>query len=125
MSAAEGQTAPYEELLGVGRRIADDVISFAHANNVTQIIIGKSTRARWFEMLHGSVVHDLLRKAGNISVHVIAAAGETAPAKPARTLAITCSRSTSHSTSSPPTADRTGSARRSACTGASRSSCGR
>jgi len=30
---------------GVGRRIADDVISFAHANNVTQIIIGKATRS--------------------------------------------------------------------------------
>ena len=30
---------------GVGRRIADDVIDFAHANNVTQIIIGKSTRS--------------------------------------------------------------------------------
>src|SRR6516162_2465412 len=27
---------------GIGRRIADDIISFAHANNVTQIIIGKS-----------------------------------------------------------------------------------
>ena len=30
---------------GVGRRIADDVIGFAQANNVTQIIIGKSTRS--------------------------------------------------------------------------------
>jgi K+-sensing histidine kinase KdpD len=30
---------------GVGRRIADDVIHFAQANNVTQIIIGKSTRS--------------------------------------------------------------------------------
>src|SRR6185295_3314040 len=30
-------------------RIADDVIGYAHANNVTQIIIGKSTRSRWFE----------------------------------------------------------------------------
>src|SRR5258705_6139753 len=57
---------------GVGRRIADDVISFAHANNVTQIIIGKSARSRWFEILHGSVVHDLVRRSGNISVHVIA-----------------------------------------------------
>src|SRR5262245_10124772 len=53
-------------------RIADDIISFAHANNVTQIIIGKSTRTRWFEILHGSVVHDLVRRSGNISVHVIA-----------------------------------------------------
>jgi two-component system sensor histidine kinase KdpD len=54
------------------RRIADDVIAYAHSNNVTQIIIGKSTRSRWFEILHGSVVHDLVRRAGNISVHVIA-----------------------------------------------------
>jgi two-component system sensor histidine kinase KdpD len=61
------------------RRIADDLISFAQKHNVTHIIIGKSARSRWFEILHGSVVHDLLRRAGNISVHVIAgdeAAGE-------------------------------------------------
>ncbi len=54
------------------RSIADDVIAYAHAHNVTQIIIGKSTRSRWFEILHGSVVHDLVRRSGNISVHVIA-----------------------------------------------------
>ena len=47
---------------GVGRRIADDVIHFAHANNVTQIIIGKSTRSWWFELMRGSVVHDLVRR---------------------------------------------------------------
>ena len=35
---------------GGGRRIADDVIGYAQANNVTQIIIGKSTRSRWFEI---------------------------------------------------------------------------
>ncbi len=62
---------------GVGRRIADDVINFAHANNVTQIIIGKSTRSWWFELMRGSVVHDLVRRAGNISVNVIA--GEELP----------------------------------------------
>jgi two-component system sensor histidine kinase KdpD len=48
------------------------VVNFAHANNVTQIVIGKSTRSRWFEILHGSVVHELVRSSGNISVHVIA-----------------------------------------------------
>src|SRR5712671_6260051 len=63
-----------------GRSIADDVISFAHANNVTQIIIGKSTRSWWFEIMRGSVVHDLVRRAGNISVNVIA--GEELPAAP-------------------------------------------
>src|ERR1700716_4309616 len=65
---------------GVGRRIADDVIGFAHANNVTQIVIGKSTRSRWFEIMRGSVVHDLVRRAGNISVNVIA--GDELAAQP-------------------------------------------
>jgi two-component system, OmpR family, sensor histidine kinase KdpD len=64
----------------VGRSIADDVINFAHANNVTQIIIGKSTRSRWFEIMRGSVVHELVRRAGNISVHVIP--GDELPAVP-------------------------------------------
>ncbi len=68
-------------------RIADDVIGYAQANNVTQIIIGKSARTRWFEILHGSVVHDLVRRSGNISVHVIAGdsvAGEPIPRKSTR-----------------------------------------
>src|SRR5690349_16221682 len=60
---------------GGDRSIADDVISFAQANNVTHIVTGKSTRSRWFEILHGSVVHELVRRSGNISVHVIAGEG--------------------------------------------------
>ncbi len=55
-----------------GQRIADDVLGYAQSSNATQIIIGKSTRSRWFELLNGSVVHDLIRRSGNISVHVIA-----------------------------------------------------
>ena len=57
---------------GGGRRIADDVLAYAHANNVTQIIVGKAKRPRWFEALNGSVVFDLVRHAGDISVHVMA-----------------------------------------------------
>jgi two-component system, OmpR family, sensor histidine kinase KdpD len=57
---------------GGDRNIADDVVGYAHAHNATQIIIGKSTRSRWFEIVHGSVVHELVRRSGNISVHVIA-----------------------------------------------------
>jgi two-component system sensor histidine kinase KdpD len=72
---AEALTIP-----GVGRRIADDVVNFAHANNVTQIIIGKSTRSWWFELMRGSVVHDLVRRAGNIGVHVIP--GDELPSGP-------------------------------------------
>ena len=64
----------------LGRRIADDVIGFAQTNNVTQIIIGKSARSWWFQLKQGSVVHDLVRRAGNISVNVIA--GEELAADP-------------------------------------------
>ena len=73
---------------GGDSRISDDVVNFAQANNITQIVIGKSTRSRWFELLHGSVVRDLLRRCGNISVHVIAGEEldkETIPKKTVRT----------------------------------------
>ena len=69
-------------------RIADDVIAFAQANNITQVIVGKSTRSRWFELLNGSVVRDLSRACGNISLHIIAGeeiAGEPLPKKTVRT----------------------------------------
>src|SRR6202795_3962045 len=90
MRLAEALGAETLSIPGVGRRIADDVIHFAQANNVTQIIIGKATRSWWFETRRGSVVHDLVRRAGNISVNVIAGeelAAEPVPKKTVRTAA--------------------------------------
>lgn len=72
MRLAETLGADVLSIPSVERRIADDVLNFARANNVTQIVVGKSTRSWWFELVRGSVVHDLVRRAGNISVHVIA-----------------------------------------------------
>src|SRR5258705_1507960 len=54
-----------------GGSIAEDLIAYSRANNVTQIVLGKSERPRWFELINGSVVHDLVRHSGNITVHVI------------------------------------------------------
>jgi two-component system, OmpR family, sensor histidine kinase KdpD len=79
-------------LPAAARRIADDVLSFARKNNVTHIIIGKSTRSRWFEILHGSVVHELVRKAGNISVHVIAGEELAVEPSPAKSITATASK---------------------------------
>jgi two-component system sensor histidine kinase KdpD len=85
-----------EQLGGVSMRlpggssIARDIVAYAHDNNVTQIILGKSERPRWFELLYGSVVHDLLRHAGSISVNVIAGehlAGDPIPKKTVKTKA--------------------------------------
>ncbi|HEY0522241.1 MAG TPA: sensor histidine kinase KdpD [Stellaceae bacterium] len=55
-----------------GRKVAADIVSYAEANNFTHIVVAKSARSRWSELLHGSVPQDLIRCAGGISVHVIA-----------------------------------------------------
>ena len=69
-----------------GRSIAEDIMAFAGANNVTQIVIGKSRRSRWFELVNGSVVHDLLRRSGTISVHVISGEDLVAEGVPQKTV---------------------------------------
>ena len=35
-----------------GSHIADEIIDYARANNITQIILGRSARSRWHELLH-------------------------------------------------------------------------
>jgi len=63
-----------------GRDIAQTILDFARKNNITQILIGKSERSRWFELLNGSVVRDLMRDSGAISVTaVMAKAGPASP----------------------------------------------
>jgi two-component system sensor histidine kinase KdpD len=48
------------------------VLSFAYQQRVTQILVGEPLRSRWQELLRGSFVNRLIRKASNIDVHVIA-----------------------------------------------------
>ena len=62
-----------------GRRIADDVLAYARSANVNHIVVGKAARSWAFELLNGSVVHDLVRRSGSISVHVVAGEAAAAP----------------------------------------------
>lgn len=62
-----------------GQHIAAEIVRYAAANNVTHIVIGKPQKPQWREWLQGSVSHDLIRHAGDISVHVIAGAVEAPP----------------------------------------------
>ncbi|TDK35039.1 sensor histidine kinase KdpD [Rhizobium deserti] len=48
-----------------------DIIAYANANNFTHIIVGRPGKPRWRQILQGSVTHELIRHAGDISVHVI------------------------------------------------------
>jgi two-component system sensor histidine kinase KdpD len=71
-----------------GHGIAKDILSFARANNVTQVIVGTAPRTWWSGLWRNSVVQGLVGHAGNISVHVIAGdnlAADPLPKKTVRT----------------------------------------
>nr|WP_198598375.1 sensor histidine kinase KdpD [Mangrovicella endophytica] len=67
-----------------GQNPAQEILRYAAANNYTHIIVGKPNRPRWREFFEGSVSHDLIRHAGDISVHVISpsATAEAAGRRP-------------------------------------------
>lgn len=54
-----------------GQDVAHDIIHYAEANNFSYVVVGKPDKPRWRELIEGSVSHDLIRGAGDISVHVI------------------------------------------------------
>ncbi len=70
-----------------GPRVADELLRYARAHNVTRMVIGKPTHARWRDRLKGSLVNQLVRGSGDIEVHFIAGdeAPPSSPEKPERT----------------------------------------
>lgn len=54
-----------------GNSVAEAVLHFAHERNITKIITGKPLRPRWFEILRGSVIDQILRESGSIDVYVV------------------------------------------------------
>ena len=65
-----------------GESVADALLEFARARNVTRIIVGKPTRTRWRELLRGSLVDVVVRGSGDIDVHVISGDRDDAPRPP-------------------------------------------
>ena len=55
-----------------GADVAKALMQVGHDKNVGSIIIGHSRHGRLHELLRGSVVHKLLRLAGDVDVHVVA-----------------------------------------------------
>ena len=53
-----------------GQAVAEDIVRHASTHNFNHIVVGKPSKSRWRELFEGSVTHDLIRQAGNISVHV-------------------------------------------------------
>ncbi|HEX5949606.1 MAG TPA: universal stress protein, partial [Actinomycetota bacterium] len=52
--------------------VVDAVLAYAYRNHVTQVVVGESMRSRWAEVLRGSVVNELIRRASNLDIHLIA-----------------------------------------------------
>lgn len=55
-----------------GERPAEALLALARQRNVTRIVCGKPTHARWRDFVYGSLLDDLVRGSGDIDVHVIA-----------------------------------------------------
>jgi two-component system sensor histidine kinase KdpD len=55
---------------------ADGVIQFARANNVTHIVTMASRGSRWRDFLHPSLAQEIVRRAGEMSVHVVPDRGD-------------------------------------------------
>ena len=54
-----------------GTKLSSSILDYADANNVTDIVIGKTVRSKWKDLLFGSVVYDVIRNSKNKHVHVI------------------------------------------------------
>jgi two-component system sensor histidine kinase KdpD len=54
-----------------GHDIAGEILAYARKQNVNLIVLGKPVRARWREVLFGSVVDEVVRRSGEIDVHIV------------------------------------------------------
>jgi two-component system sensor histidine kinase KdpD len=64
-----------ETVLIPGQDVADTIIDYARANNVTHIIVAKP-RVRWRQLFGASVTQQVINRAGGINIHVIEAPPE-------------------------------------------------
>jgi len=54
-----------------GQDMAATVLDFAGGRNVTKILVGRSRRSRWWRLILGSFVEELLERSGPIDVYVL------------------------------------------------------
>jgi two-component system sensor histidine kinase KdpD len=54
-----------------GSNVADELLRFAQAENVTEIVVGRSLRSWWVELVRGSIVPRLVRNTSNIDIYVV------------------------------------------------------
>jgi len=74
MQLAKRLGADVQELQG--QSVADTVIDYAKAHNITKIVVGKPLGNRWQEVFQGSVSAQIIRKSSHFDIHVVSGKGE-------------------------------------------------
>lgn len=70
---AEAVTVP-------GRELATEILDYAAKNNFSHVVIGRSRRSRLHELVFGSITYEIMRRAGNVAVHVVTGDERVGPA---------------------------------------------
>ena len=76
------QTLRLAEQLGAqtirlsGQTMSEALLVYAHERNVTKLVVGKPSRARWQRALFGSIVDALVQGSGDIDIYVISGGRE-------------------------------------------------
>ncbi len=65
-----------------GDDAAGEIVDYARSQDVTRIVIGKSREPRWLGVFRPNIVDQLLRKSGDIDVHVIQGTADTEQTAP-------------------------------------------
>ena len=58
-----------------GTEVARTILDFARSHSVQHVVIGRSFRPRWREILAGSFIDQLIRQADGIDIHVVTVPG--------------------------------------------------
>ena len=56
---------------------AEIILAYARKHNVTKIVVGKPVHPRWYDVLRGSLVDELIYHSGEIDIYVITSAEST------------------------------------------------
>jgi two-component system sensor histidine kinase KdpD len=54
-----------------GRRVAEEVAKVVHEKHITQVVFGRSALKGWRKYLYWSAIHDFLRDAPKVDVHIV------------------------------------------------------
>jgi two-component system sensor histidine kinase KdpD len=63
-----------------GNDIPSALVGFARAENATQLLLGATSRSRWTELIQGSVINEVIRRADGMDVHVLSTRADEKPA---------------------------------------------